>query len=351
MTQSQERALNVEDFDYDLPSDLIAQRPAPKRDASRLMVLRRDDRSIVHRRFADITDYLARPDVLVVNDTRVMRARVHGLREHTGGRVEALLLRPRANGEGEALLRPGRRMTPGSRVVVKAGVLSILVTERLADGVFGVRVEAPGGLDAALRAVGEIPLPPYIARAADAEDEERYQCVYARNDGAVAAPTAGLHFTPELMTALRTSGVDTVPVTLHVGLGTFRPLQDGALSDVRLHSEWSDVSTEAAEAVRGARSGAGRVVAVGTTCVRTLESSVDDDGQAAARRGDTDLFIQPGHEFQVVDALVTNFHLPKSSLLMLVAAFAGYDFMREAYETAVLERYRFYSYGDAMLIL
>lgn len=315
------------------------------------MVLRREDRSVEHRRFQDIVEYLSRPDALVVNDTRVMRARLHGFRQHTGGRVEMLLLRPRDGGEWEALLRPGRRMTPGSRVVFGDGVLSAVVTARLPDGVFVVSLDAPRGLDAALRTVGEIPLPPYIARVADGDDEERYQCVYASREGAVAAPTAGLHFTPELVGVISEAGVAIAHVTLHVGLGTFRPLQDGALSDVRLHSEWAEVTPEAAVAVSSARRHGGRVVAVGTTSVRTLESSVDEGGRLAARRGDTDLFIRPGYEFRSVDALVTNFHLPKSSLLMLVAAFAGYDFMREAYEAAVRERYRFYSYGDAMLIL
>lgn len=345
------RDLNVDDFDYLLPDELIAQRPAPERDASRLMVLRREHASIEHRRFHDVVDCLSAPDLLVVNNTRVMRARLHGRREPSGGRVEMLLLRPRVDGAWEALLRPGRRMTPGAVVVVADGVLRAEVLERLPDGVFAVRLAAPNGVLAALDSVGEMPLPPYIDRDADDDDAERYQCVYASRDGAVAAPTAGLHFTPALMDSLTGAGVGVAEVTLHVGLGTFRPLQDGPLADVRLHSEWADLSSEAADAVNAARGAGGRVVAVGTTSVRTLESAAGDTGGVSAGAGDTDLFIHPGYGFRAVDALVTNFHLPKSSLLMLVAAFAGYDFMRAAYEVAVRERYRFYSYGDAMLIL
>ena len=343
--------LHVQDFDYRLPGELIAQRPAPERDASRLMVLRRADHSVEHRSFHDIVEYLSPPDVVVVNNTKVMRARLHGRREHTGGSVEVLLLRPRADGAWEALLRPGRRMAPGTAVVVGGGELRAEVVERLPDGVFAVRLNAPDGVHAALGSVGEIPLPPYIARDADADDDKRYQCVYASRDGAVAAPTAGLHFTPGLMASLAEAGVGSAELTLHVGLGTFRPLQDGPLAEVRLHSEWAEVSPDAAAAVNAARSDGGRVVAVGTTSVRTLESASTDTGALAARSGDTDLFIRPGYEFRAIGALVTNFHLPKSSLLMLVAAFAGYDFMRAAYEVAVRERYRFYSYGDAMLIL
>jgi len=345
------RDLAVADFDYDLSDELIAQRPAPDRDGSRLMVLRRADASVEHRRFRDLPDYLAAPDALVVNNTRVMQARLHGRREGSGGRVEVFLLRPRTGGDWEALLRPGRRMRSGARVDVGDGALTVEVRERLADGVFLVGLSAPRAIDDAIESVGEMPLPPYITRPADEEDAQRYQCVYAARDGAVAAPTAGLHFTPELMAQLGEQGVRQAEVTLHVGLGTFRPLSDGPLAAVRLHAEWAECSDAAARRINEARATGGRVVAVGTTSVRTLESAAGAEGVVEAFSGDTDLFIRPGHEFRAVDALITNFHLPKSSLLMLVAAFAGYDFMRAAYELAVKERYRFYSYGDAMLIL
>jgi S-adenosylmethionine:tRNA ribosyltransferase-isomerase len=343
--------MRVEDFDYDLPDELIAQRPAADRDGSRLMVLRRADASVEHRHFRDLPDYLAPSDALVVNNTRVMQARLHGRRDGTGGRVEVFLLRPRAGGEWEALLRPGRRMKSGVRVDVGDGALSVEVVERLQEGVFLVRLSATGEIDGAIRSVGEMPLPPYITREADAEDLDRYQCVYAAREGAVAAPTAGLHFTPELVARVAALGVRQAEVTLHVGLGTFRPLSDGPLDAVRLHAEWAECSAAAAGRINEARDKGGRVVAVGTTSVRTLESAADASGRASAFSADTDVFIRPGYQFRAVDALVTNFHLPKSSLLMLVAAFAGYDFMRAAYEIAVKNHYRFYSYGDAMLIL
>ncbi len=341
----------VEDFDYDLPDALIAQRPSTDRDGSRLMVLHRAEGSVEHRHFRDLPEYLEAPDALVVNNTRVIQARLHGVREGTGGRVEVFLLRPRVGGEWEALLRPGRRMSPGVRLDVGDGLLGVEVRERLSDGVFVVHLSAARGVEEAIQSVGEMPLPPYITRRADDEDDERYQCVYAARDGAVAAPTAGLHFTPELMAQLGGAGVRKAAVTLHVGLGTFRPLADGPLDDVRLHAEWAECSSAAAKRINEARGEGGRIVAVGTTSVRTLESAAEADGAVSAFGGDTKLFIRPGYRFRAVDALITNFHLPKSSLLMLVAAFAGYDFMRAAYEIAVRDQYRFYSYGDAMLIL
>ncbi|MDA1193317.1 MAG: tRNA preQ1(34) S-adenosylmethionine ribosyltransferase-isomerase QueA [Candidatus Poribacteria bacterium] len=341
--------MKLSDFDYHLPDELIAQRPAERRDGSRLMVIHRETGEIEHRRFPDITEYLRRGDVLVRNNTRVIPARLFGVKVKTGGRVELLLIRPLGGGVWETLARPGRRLSAGTRLTLGEGLLHAEVVGR--DGeTFRVRFEEVADFDARLDRAGKIPLPPYINREADAADCERYQCVYADVNGAVAAPTAGLHFTPELFDNLKTRGIDAVDVTLHVGLGTFQPVQNENLDETRLHGEWASLSEDAARRLRGVKASGGRIVAVGTTSVRTLETAARG-GTIQPYEGTTDLFLKPGDMFHATNALVTNFHLPKSSLLMLVAAFAGYDLMRRAYDTAVAERYRFYSYGDAMLIV
>ena len=342
--------MRLEEFDYDLPPELIAQRPLPRRDASRLMVLHRDDERIEHRTFPEIREYLRAGDGLVLNNTRVLPARLFGHKEGTGGRTEVLLLSPLGDGVWEALLRPGRRMHPGTRLVLGDGRLHATVLGRGEDHTFRVRFDEVADFRSRLEAIGEVPLPPYIRRKADEEDRERYQCVYAHEDGAVAAPTAGLHFTPTVLENLRADGIEIVEITLHVGLGTFQPVQVENIEEHRIHSEYAELDEEAAERLNRIRAEGGRLVAVGTTSVRTVETAARD-GTIRPFRGHTDLFIYPGFTFHATDALLTNFHLPKSSLLMLVAAFAGYDFIRRAYAVAVEERYRFYSYGDAMLIL
>ncbi|MBX5475717.1 MAG: tRNA preQ1(34) S-adenosylmethionine ribosyltransferase-isomerase QueA [Clostridia bacterium] len=340
--------MRVEDFDYDLPEDRIAQAPLPDRDAARLMVLRRTTREIEDRRFFELPELLAPGDLLVLNDTRVLPARLVG-RRATGGTAELLLLHPEGrDGEWRALARPHRRLRAGETLSFERGLRATLI-EKAAEGEVVVRLEAPGGWEAALREAGRVPLPPYIRRPL--EDPERYQTVYAREEGSAAAPTAGLHFTPRLLEALQARGVETAYLTLHVGLGTFRPVHVERIDQHRMHAEWYRLPPETAAAVARARERGGRVVAVGTTVCRTLETRATDEGLVEPGSGWTDLFIYPGFRFRVVDALVTNFHLPKSTLLMLVSAFAGREFVLSAYRRAVESGYRFYSFGDAMLIL
>jgi S-adenosylmethionine:tRNA ribosyltransferase-isomerase len=352
--------VKTSDFDYELPRELIAQYPAERRDESRLLVLRRDGETLEHRRFRDIGDYLKRGDVLVVNDSQVIPARLLGKRS-TGGRAEMFLLRDLGAGRWEVLVRPGARIREGSLLSFGEGRLTARVEEALPDGKRVVSLSAAAGagpaagagedVAAAVEELGAVPLPPYIDREAEPIDESRYQTVYARVPGAVAAPTAGLHFTGELLGDLESRGVDVVRLTLHVGIGTFRPV---AVEDPESHvmeSERYDVPVAAAEAINSARESGGRVVAVGTTSVRTLESVTDEGGLVHEGAGSTDLFIRPPYEFRCVDVLLTNFHLPRSSLLMLVSAFAGRERVLDAYAQAVRERYRFYSYGDAMLVL
>lgn len=334
-------------YDYDLPAELIAQEPVEPRDASRLMVVYRKTGTIEHRFFSDLPEYLAPGTLLMMNDTKVLPARLVG-RKETGGRVEILLLRRRQDGLWEALAKPSRRLRPGTELDFGAG-LRVVMEGYGPEGTRLVRLRAEGNELAALARVGEVPLPPYIHRRLD--DPERYQTVYAQHAGSAAAPTAGLHFTPRLLERLSSGGVRREYVTLHVGLGTFRPVTVERVDDHVMHSEWYEVSERAAQAVDAARREGKPVVAVGTTTCRTLESAATDDGRLLPGTGETDLFIRPGFRFRVTDALITNFHLPRSSLLMLVAAFAGYDLMRRAYQVAVEERYRFFSFGDAMLIL
>jgi S-adenosylmethionine:tRNA ribosyltransferase-isomerase len=343
--------MDVSEFDFHLPEELIAQSPPPRRADSRLMVLDRETGELEHRRFSDLTEYLRPGDVLVINDTRVRPARLIGMKKETGGRVEILLLKPLGEDRWEVLAKPARRLKPGSTILFGNGELQAVVEGE--SGVAGGRIvrlayEAED-LEALLERLGEMPLPPYIRKRL--EDPERYQTVYARAVGSAAAPTAGLHFTPELLEEIRDKGVDIASVTLHVGLGTFRPVTAERVEEHRMHAEYYEVGEAAAERIRSARKRGGRVVAVGTTSVRTLETVAGLHGEIVPAKGWTDIFIYPGYRFRAVDALITNFHLPRSTLLMLVSAFASRRQILAAYEEAVNRRYRFFSFGDAMLIL
>jgi S-adenosylmethionine:tRNA ribosyltransferase-isomerase len=339
------------DYDFALPPEQIAQQPAARRDASRLLVLDRATGQRRHGTFADLAEYPAAGDVLVLNETRVFPARLLG-RRASGAAAEIFLLHPHHGDEyvWTALVRPGAKLKPG-RTVDIAPELSVEILESTPGGERIVRLRTGLPLMEALDRFGEVPLPPYVERSATAEDRERYQTVYARERGSVAAPTAGLHFTPELLAALEGTGVRIARLTLHVGVGTFRPVEAEDPAEHRMHSEWYRVPPEAAETINAARAGGGTVWAVGTTVVRTLESAAEPDGTLAPAEGWTDIFIRPPYRFRVVDHLVTNFHLPRSTLLMLVAAFAGYERTMGAYREAVAEGYRFFSYGDAMLIV
>jgi len=347
---------SIDDFDYELPQELIAQHPVEPRDTSRLMVVHRATGNIEHRIFRDIGEYLQPGDLLVANQSRVIPARLRGRKKESGGAVEVLLLALRVD-RGvdcwEALVRPGRRIHEGQVLAFDAG-LEATVIERTPSGGRVLRFTAPdGNVSAALERAGSVPLPPYIHEPL--ADPERYQTVYAREPGSAAAPTAGLHFTPELLNALQARGVEITFVTLHIGLDTFRPLGAGSLDEHKMHSEVFELGEEAAAQINATRRAGGRIVAVGTTAVRTLESvgtqqltGCNDEVQPA--KGRTDLFIRPGHRFRLVDAMITNFHLPRSTLIVLVSAFAGRDLILRAYREAVQERYRFYSFGDAMLL-
>ena len=340
------QTIRTSDFDYDLPPELIAQRPIEPRDHARLLVVRRTDGSLAHRRFLDLPGLLEAGDLLIVNDSRVIPARLHA-RKSTGGAVELLLLRRAESGWWLALARPSRRLRPGSFLSIEGGGRSygIELGMRRDDGLFEVRLED----EALIAACGEAPLPPYIHEPL--ADPERYQTVYAREEGSAAAPTAGLHFTPGLMERLASHGVELTYVTLHVGLDTFRPVEADDPREHHIHTEYAVLPSETAQAIARARERGSRVVAVGTTSVRTLESAAREDGKVEAYRGDTGLMILPGHAFRAVDTMITNFHLPRSTLLMLVSAFAGKELIDAAYAEAVRERYRFYSFGDAMLLL
>jgi len=342
--------VNLTEYDYRLPDELIAQTPAGERDSSRLMVLDLPDDETRHRRFSDLPELLGPDDLLVVNDTRVFPARLVGVKETTGAEIEIFLLRPNGSETWEALCRPAKRVRIGTRITFDGGVLNVEVVGKRDNGGVTVRLESALPTDAAIDAVGRTPLPPYIRREAVAEDRERYQTVYARTRGSVAAPTAGLHFTESLLEQIRSAGVKTASVTLHVGLGTFRPLDEQTVARDTLHREFCTVPAETAEALERCRSAGGRIVAVGTTASRALETAAVD-GSFAPFEGWTDIFIKPPYRFRSVDCLITNFHLPRSSLLMLVSAFAGRERILGAYREAVERRYRFYSYGDAMFII
>jgi len=339
--------MRLSEFDYALPRDRIAQTPAAPRDSARLLVLRRADGAVAHRTFRDLPEFLRPGDVLVLNDTRVIPARLRGRRAN-GGAVELLLLRPHGGAVWEALVRPGRRVREGARLVFGDGRIEATAGARTASGTRLVTLAHQGDLRAVLQETGEMPVPPYITRRLD--DPRDYQTVYAEREGAVAAPTAGLHFTPELLAAVRARGAAPVFLTLHVGIGTFRSVETDDVTAHRMDAEWYEVPPETARAIGAARARGGRVVVCGTTAVRTLESVARDDGTVTAGRGWTELFITPGFRFRATDALITNFHLPRTTLLILVSAFAGRERVLAAYATAVREGYRFYSFGDAMLI-
>ncbi len=341
--------MKTSDFDFDLPGALIAQEPSERRDESRLMVVDRATGAITHRRFREIADLIPANDLMVLNTTRVFRARLLGTRD-SGAPAEILLLKPLGNDRWEAMVQPGGKLKPGRAVHIAPGFDATILdsTERRTRI---VQLSAEGNIADAIERHGHIPLPPYIERADNLADVERYQTVYASENGSVAAPTAGLHFTPELLSALAAKGVRRADVLLHVGAGTFKPVETEELSAHVMHEEWYRVSEETAAAINSARERGLKVWAIGTTTVRTLESVVDTAGQVRPGEGETRIFIHPPNAIRSVDHLVTNFHLPRSTLLMLVSAFAGIDLMREAYAQAVQGRYRFYSYGDAMLIL
>lgn len=339
----------VKEFSYELPQELIAQHPAPERDASRLMVVSRRDETISECTFRSIADHLSAGDLLVMNDTRVIPARLFGVRP-TGGKVEIFLLRRDAEGDRwECLLRPSKKFHPGQQILLGPEMTAVVLCR---SGTENWLVEFSGRepFDSWLEREGHIPLPPYLQREDCSADRERYQTVVARNPGAVAAPTAGLHFTPELLAHLAEAGVETAFLTLHTGLGTFQPLRVERVEDHRIHKELYRIPPETAAAIQRTKSRGGRVVAVGTTTARTLEYSALQSGDVSAGAGEADIFIYPGYRFKVVDALITNFHLPESTLLMLVSAFAGKELTLHAYRTAVARGFRFYSYGDAMLI-
>jgi S-adenosylmethionine:tRNA ribosyltransferase-isomerase len=333
---------------YTLPEELIAQHPPCERGASRLMVLNRGERTIRHRNFADLPEYLEGGDAIVLNDTRVINARLKGRREPTGGAVELLLLQELGPDSWRVMIRPGRRCRAGN-VFTFPGGLAAVVTEEHGMGRARVDFTSPGNTCELVRSAGTIPIPPYIRRESTKADDQRYQTVYATNDGAVAAPTAGLHFTGESLAELERKGLSVEYLTLHVGPGTFQPLREEVLSENTLEEERYFVPARVLETLRSTRSSGGRITAVGTTVTRTLESV--DINSREDQSGTTDIFIHPPYSFRNVDILLTNFHLPGSSLISLVGSFAGLDFIMEAYRTAVENRYRFYSYGDAMLIL
>ena len=345
--------LRTGDFDYHLPPELIAQTPADPRDSSRLLVLDRGNPAagVAHRTFRDLTGYLRPGDLMVFNRSRVIPARLHGVEVRSGARVEVLLVRRMEPGVWQALGRPGRRLRAGAEVVVGsspdlAGGVRVEILETHENGLRTVRLSDESQMDN----LGELPLPPYIKETP--ADPERYQTVYADAPGSVAAPTAGLHFTDRMLDGIRALGVDTVWVTLHVGLDTFRPVHGEDIAEHKIHTEWFELPADTADAINLTRRAGGRVIAVGTTTVRTLEHvGRNAGGEISPATGDADLFIVPGHQFRLVDAMLTNFHLPRSTLLMLVSAFAGRERVLAAYQAAIEQRYRFYSFGDAMLIV
>ncbi len=338
------------DFYYDLPKELIAQRPLAERSSSRLLYLDRQSGQVSHHIFRDITSFLKPGDCLVLNNTKVIPARLIGKRADTGAAVEVLLLRRRELMLWECLVRPGKKARPGMRLEFGDGLLKAEVKEVVDEGNRLIEFEVSGmTFEEALDKLGQMPLPPYITEKL--EDKTRYQTVYAKYDGSAAAPTAGLHFTPKILDEIQDMGVGLSYVTLHVGLGTFRPVKEDNILDHHMHTEWYEITGEAADMINETKKAGGRVICVGTTSCRTVESAAGSDGRVSAKSGETDIFIYPGYEFKVMDGLITNFHLPESTLIMLVSAFAGREKVLAAYEEAVRERYRFFSLGDAMLIL
>lgn len=340
--------MKTSDFDFHLPPELIAQHPLEKRSASLLLVVDRQTQSLTHQHFTDVPSYLKPGDVLVLNDTKVLPARLFGIKEETGAHLECLILRI-LNDHVECLVKKAKTVKVGTRINFGEGRLILECTEVLDEGLRRFAIRTPGIFLEILAELGTVPLPPYIKEKLD--DPDRYQTVYAKNPGSAAAPTAGLHFTPELLDEIRAKGVTIVTITLHVGLGTFRPVEADDISKHVMHEEYFDVSSQAAQTLNQAKAEGRRIIAVGTTSVRTLETQMSRHGQFQEELSSTSIFITPGYTFKAIDALITNFHLPKSTLVMLVSALAGREFILRAYTEAVNQRYRFFSFGDAMLIL
>lgn len=345
--------MKLSEFDYYLPEELIAQDPLERRSESRLMILDRENGDVYHRHFYDIKDYLKKGDCLVINNTKVIPARLLGEKKDTGGHIEVLLLTRKSDTTWECLVRPGKKMRSGAQVIFGNGLLTGTVNEVLDDGNRIIEFSYEGIFEEILDKLGEMPLPPYITHKLS--DKTRYQTVYAKYDGSAAAPTAGLHFTRDLLDEIKNMGVNIAEVTLHVGLGTFRPVKEDNVLDHQMHSEYFEISKEACDIINSTKKNGGRVISVGTTSTRTLESAamrIDKfNGELEPISGWTDIFIYPGYEFKMIDGLITNFHLPKSTLIMLVSALAGKDFVLSAYEEAVNKKYRFFSFGDAMMII
>ena len=349
--EKKETSLSTKDFWYDLPEELIAQEPMKVRDECRLLVADRENGEITHKRFSNIIDYLEDGDVLVINDSKVIPARLYGTKESTGVPMEVLLLRQHELDTWEVLVRPGKRAKIGTDIIFADGLLRAKVMDIIEDGNRIVKFDYDhneGNIYTILDKIGHMPLPPYITKPL--EDKDSYQTVYANVQGSAAAPTAGLHFTKELLEKIRQKGIKIAPVMLHVGLGTFRPVKEENIKDHIMHSEYFEVTEESADVINSARKNGGRIIAVGTTSCRVLESASDENGIVHPMHDDTAIFIYPGYKFKATDALITNFHLPESTLLMLVSALSSREFMMDVYNTAVKERYRFFSFGDAMFI-
>ncbi len=340
--------MTTKDFYYDLPPELIAQTPLTDRTASRLLVVNKKTGKLAHKHFYDIVDYLNPGDCLVMNNTRVIPARLYGSKEKSGGKIEFLLLKRIGIDTWEVILKPGKKAKPGSRFEFGGGLLHAEVLSVAEDGKRIVKFEYDGIWEELLDKLGEMPLPPYIKEKLT--DKERYQTVYSKIEGSAAAPTAGLHFTKELLEKIKANGVKLAYLTLHVGLGTFRPVSAERIEDHIMHTEYYEISAKTAEIINSCRKNGGRIIAVGTTSVRTLETVADDAGKVKSASGETNIFIYPGYKFKIVDCIITNFHLPESTLMMLVSAFAGKENIFNAYETAVKEKYRFFSFGDAMYL-
>ena len=341
--------MDVKDFYYDLPQELIAQDPLENRSSSRLMVLDKITGEVEHRHFKDITEYLRPGDCLVINNTKVIPARLYGVKEGTEAKIEILLLKRKENDIWETLVKPGKKCKIGTKIVFGEGILTGEVVDIVEEGNRLIQFHYEGIFEEILDRLGQMPLPPYITH--QLQDKNRYQTVYAKYDGSAAAPTAGLHFTPELLQQVRDMGVEIAEVTLHVGLGTFRPVKETDVLKHHMHSEFYKIEQSEADKINKAKKEGHRVIAVGTTSTRTLESAADENGFLTEKSGWTEIFIYPGYQFKVIDALITNFHLPESTLVMLVSALAGREHVLAAYETAVEEKYRFFSFGDAMFIV
>ena len=341
--------MDVKDFDYDLPEELIAQDPLEDRSSSRLMVLDKKTGDIEHKIFLDVVDYLQPGDCLVLNNTKVIPARLFGVKEGTEAKIEILLLKRKENDIWETLVKPGKKCKIGTKIVFGEGILTGEVVDIVEEGNRLIQFHYEGIFEEILDRLGQMPLPPYITH--QLQDKNRYQTVYAKYDGSAAAPTAGLHFTPELLQQVRDMGVEIAEVTLHVGLGTFRPVKETDVLKHHMHSEFYKIEQSEADKINKAKKEGHRVIAVGTTSTRTLESAADENGFLTDKSGWTEIFIYPGYQFKVIDALITNFHLPESTLVMLVSALAGREHVLAAYETAVEEKYRFFSFGDAMFIV